>query len=110
MRSSFMASGTNPFGQKTHLTAGTLDKFGKAARRERSSRARTRTRIRRAAPLSAAGATPAWCRPVTGAWPEIEARLIELCPDGPAKYHEWNKAGAPAASQFFTPITEKEAA
>jgi hypothetical protein len=45
-----------------------------------------------------------------GGWPEIEAKLIELCPDGPAKYREWNKAGAPAASHFFPPITEKEAA
>jgi hypothetical protein len=28
----------------------------------------------------------------------------------PAKYRDWNKADAPAASHFFTPITEKEAA
>ena len=41
---------------------------------------------------------------------EIDAKLIELCPDGPVKYEEWNKAGAPAASYFFPPITEKVAA
>jgi hypothetical protein len=34
----------------------------------------------------------------------------ELCPDGCEKYDQWNKADAPEASQFFPPITEKEAA
>jgi hypothetical protein len=43
-------------------------------------------------------------------WPEIQARLDELCPDGSAKYKEWNRSGAPGASHFFPPIAEKEAA
>jgi hypothetical protein len=45
-----------------------------------------------------------------GGWPEIQAKLDELCPDGVEKYREWNKAGAPVASHFFPPIAEKEAA
>jgi hypothetical protein len=40
-------------------------------------------------------------------WQEIDARLIELCPDGPEKYQERNKADAPAASHFFPPISER---
>lgn len=43
-------------------------------------------------------------------WKEIEAKLLELCPDGREKYDEWNKAGAPEASHFFPTITELEAA
>jgi len=40
-------------------------------------------------------------------WPEIQAKLDQLCPDGSAKYKKWNRAGAPAASHFFPPIVEK---
>lgn len=43
-------------------------------------------------------------------WVEIQERLDELCPDGRAKYNEWNKVGAPEASHFWPPISEKEAA
>ena len=41
---------------------------------------------------------------------EIHAKFDELCPDETPKYKEWNKAGAPEASHFFKPISEKEAA
>ena len=43
-------------------------------------------------------------------WREIQDRLNELNPEDAAKYREWNNAGAPEASHFFPPITEKEAA
>jgi hypothetical protein len=43
-------------------------------------------------------------------WKEIEAKLLELCPDSREKYNQWNKKGAPEASHFFPPISEKEAA
>ena len=43
-------------------------------------------------------------------WKEIDAKLLELCPDGKEKYDQWNKKGAPAASHFFPPIFENEAA
>jgi len=43
-------------------------------------------------------------------WKEIEAKLLELCPDGQEKYEQWNKSGAPQASHFFPPIDAKEAA
>lgn len=55
-----------------------------------------------------------WCDANTlradDGWPEIEAKLLELCPDGLEKYKEWNKSGAPSASHFFPPVTEDEAA
>jgi hypothetical protein len=43
-------------------------------------------------------------------WREIQDRLNELNPEDATKWKEWNKAGAPEASHFFTPITDKEAA
>jgi hypothetical protein len=41
---------------------------------------------------------------------EIEAKLMELCPDGQEKYDQWNMEGAPEASHFFPPIAAQEAA
>jgi hypothetical protein len=43
-------------------------------------------------------------------WKEVQAKLDELCPDGQEKYDRWNRKDAPEASQFFPPISEKEAA
>ena len=43
-------------------------------------------------------------------WNEIGAKLAELCLDGAEKYNAWNKADAPAASEFFPVISAKEAA
>ena len=43
-------------------------------------------------------------------WNEIEAKLLELCPDAEEKYEEWDKSSAPSASHFFPPVSPKEVA
>jgi hypothetical protein len=43
-------------------------------------------------------------------WKEIEAKLLELCPDGQEKFDQWNKKDAPPASHFFPPVNANEVA
>jgi hypothetical protein len=45
-----------------------------------------------------------------GGWQEIDAKLIELRPEGPTKFPLWNRADGPAASPLFGRIDPKEAA
>lgn len=57
---------------------------------------------------TASGLTPSIYAPMTLG--RNSGELDELCPDGKAKYQEWNKIGAPEASHFWPPISEKEVA